>query len=79
MKLDRQKRTSISLLMLCDMVPCGFFSMVQGPHRSAWSVAFFVIMMLNFLFIAEYQSKRRQPDTLIHLFPTPPETSKERS
>ena len=79
MKLDRRNRTIVSLLLVCAMLPCAVFSMRHGPHHEAWSGSFFLFMMLNVWFIATYQATRRQPDTLIHLFPTPPETSKERS
>ena len=76
---ERRKRTIISLLLLCAMLPCAFFSLRHCPHRSAWDAAFFVLMILNFAFIAKYQSTRRQPDTMTHLFPAPSENSKERS
>jgi hypothetical protein len=35
-------------------------------------------MLLNFWLLYRYNSKRRQPDTLIHLFPEPPANPTER-
>jgi hypothetical protein len=61
------------------MLVCAIFSMHRFPYHSAFHVAFYALMLLNSWLLYRYNLNRAQPDTLIHLFPVPPETSTERS
>jgi hypothetical protein len=79
MKPDRRKLIILSSLILCAMLPCAFFSLRHGPHHAAFSLAFYALFLLNSWVMYRNSSKHRQPDTLIHLFPEPSATPKERS
>jgi hypothetical protein len=76
----RRKLVAVISLYLCVLVLCAFFDLRSGPHHSLFGVAMFIpTLLINLWSHYQYGSKRRQPDTLIHLFPAPPEISEERS
>jgi hypothetical protein len=62
------------------MLTCLFISLRHGPHHAAFRFAFDGLYLISFWLGYRFNIKhRRQPDTLIHLFPQPPENFKERS
>ncbi len=74
---ERKKRVALCLCILCGMIVCTIYSLRHGPHHLAFGVANCVLLLINSWLTYNYGSKR-QPDKLIHLFPIPPENSKER-
>jgi hypothetical protein len=70
---ERRKFVVLSSLILCGMLVCGFFMLRHSPHHSAFSLAFSVLLFIN-AWLMYSRSDRRMPDTLIHLFPGPPQT-----
>lgn len=76
---DRCKRITMSSILICAMLPCAFFSLRPGPHHVSFGLALDVLMLISFWVSYRHNIQhRRQPDTLIHLFPAPPETTEER-
>jgi hypothetical protein len=61
------------------LVICAVLSLHRFQHHEIFRLAFDALALLNFWLLYRYNLNHRQPDTLIHLFPVPPETSKERS
>ena len=76
---DHRKFIILSSVILCAMLICGLFSLRHSAHHSAFTLAFYALLLINSWLMYRYSSKRRQPDPLIHLFPEPSATSKERS
>lgn len=74
---ERRKRTTLSFLILCGMLICGFFLLRHGSHRSAFTLAFYALLLLNSWLLYSFNANRRQPDTLTHLFPASPDKPKE--
>ncbi len=74
MKPEHRKSFVLSSLILCGTFVCMVFSFRHSHHQSALRLATFVLMLISFWRITQFNVKhRRQPDTLIHLFPNPPE------
>jgi len=78
MTLKHKKRLALSLCVLSAMLVCAFFSFRHSAHQAAFHLAFWVLFLITSWLNYKYNLERRQPDTLIHLFPAPPDT-KERS
>jgi hypothetical protein len=76
---ERRKRITLIFCIISGMIVCAIFSLRHGPHRNAFRLGFDALMLINFWLCYRYNLNRRQPDTLIHLFPAPLENSKERS
>jgi hypothetical protein len=77
---DRRKFVVRFSVIFCAMFTCLFFSLRHGPHHAAFGFAFYGLSLITTWQNIRYNLKhRRQRDTLIHLFPVPPETFKERS
>jgi hypothetical protein len=75
-----RERTVILTLCICSaMLLCAVLSAFHTPYRKFFNVGFCILMILNSWLTYRYSLKRRQPDTLIHLFPANTETSQERS
>jgi hypothetical protein len=75
---ERRKLVTISLTLAVGMFVCAFFVLRNPPHRSAFTLFGFVLLLINSGLQYRYASRHRQPDTLIHLFPEPSPTPKER-
>jgi hypothetical protein len=59
---------------------CFFFSLRHSPHHAAFTLAALVLQLIGWcLYLYDwYNSNRREPETLIHLFPESPANPKER-
>ena len=80
MKPERKKLVVLSFCILCGMIICMFLSFPNRPHHTAFGFALDGLTLISFWLNYRYNIKHhRQPDTLIHLFPVPTETSEERS
>jgi hypothetical protein len=75
---ERKKFTILSSLCISGIFICQVFVLRHTPHHSAFNLASFSFLLLNSWLLHRYDSKRRQRDTLIHLFPESPTTPKER-
>lgn len=72
MTAEKWKRVTLSSFILCGMLLCAFFSFrIHHRHHDAFSFTFFGLCLINSWLMYRYNLNRRQPDTLIHLFPTP--------
>ncbi len=78
MTSERRKAVTLSSAILCGMIVCAVLSLRRFPHHNAFGLGFDALMLLNFWLLYRFNSKRRQPDTLIHLFPESAANSKER-
>jgi hypothetical protein len=79
MRPERRKHIFVSFLIICGMLVCAVVSLRHGPHHAAFGLGFDALMLINSWLLYRVNLNHRQPDNLIHLFPMPPETSKERS
>ena len=80
MRPEHKNRVTLSICIICGMLVCAFLSFPHRPHHTAFGFALDGLTLISFWLSYRYNIKHhRQPDTLIHLFPVPPETSKERS
>jgi hypothetical protein len=82
---ERRKFVTLGYLSLCGILVCDFFSLRHALHRSAFTwyrfaftLAFDSLLLFSFLLFRSYKAKRREPDTLIRLFPESPVNHKER-
>jgi len=73
---ERRKFTILSSVNLCVMLACGFLR--YYTHHSAFTLGFYVCLLLSSWMTYRFASKHRQPDTLTHLFPESPASAKER-
>jgi hypothetical protein len=74
MTSERRKRLILHSVILCGMIVCMFFSFQHHyRHHFAFGQVFWGLLLINSALLYKYNLNRRQPDTLIHLFPTPPE------
>ena len=75
MTSERRKIVTLSSLILCGMLMYAFFSLRRFPHHSGFQWAFRILILISqaSLLYYSYNSNRRMPDTLIHLFPEPPQ------
>jgi hypothetical protein len=73
-----ERRKVVILSSLIVLVICAVLSSRRFPHHDAFRLASDVLMLLNFWLLYRYNSRRRQPDTLIHLFPESAANFKER-
>jgi K+ transporter len=70
---ERRKLVTLSSLILCVMIVCAVFSFRHSPHESAFSLAFFGLLIIHSFLLYRHNLRFRQPDTLTHLFPVLPE------
>jgi uncharacterized membrane protein YoaT (DUF817 family) len=78
---EQRKVVTLSSLSLCGLIVCVFFTSRHSAHHAAITFfsSFGLLFINSWLVYLVYSSNRRMPDTLIHLFPQPPATHKERS
>jgi hypothetical protein len=74
MTAERQKRLILCSLLICGEIVCMAFSFHRSRYQTSFRLALNILFLITFWLAYRRNLNRRQPDTLIHLFPVPPET-----